>query len=57
MKATKNAAIAALEVAIEAEMEWQARARDGAIDPEWNYETMVGNKRRAALALAAKVRQ
>jgi len=38
--------------ALRLEEEWQARAADGALDPEWDYEVMVGAKRRAALAKA-----
>ena len=38
--------------ALRAEEEWRAREKDGAIDPEWDYETMVGAKRRAAIAKA-----
>ena len=38
--------------ALHAEEEWRARERDGALDPEWDYERMVGDKRRAAIAKA-----
>lgn len=38
--------------ALQAEEEWRARDLSGAIDPEWDYETMVGAKRRAAIAKA-----
>lgn len=38
--------------ALLAEQEWRAREADGEIDPEWNYERMVGDKRRAAIAKA-----
>ena len=37
---------------LQAEEEWQARDLAGAIDPEWDYETMVGTKRRAAIKRA-----
>lgn len=36
--------------ALEAEQEWQDRFHAGAIDPEWDYEEMVGSKRRNAIA-------
>jgi hypothetical protein len=39
-----------LLAALEAEQEWRDREEAGAIDPEWNYERMVGDKRRAAIA-------
>lgn len=38
--------------ALQAEQEWQERDKVGALDPEWDYEFMVGNKRRAALPKA-----
>lgn len=38
--------------ALQAEQEWRDRERDGALDPEWDYELMVGAKRRAAIAKA-----
>jgi len=38
--------------ALRAEQEWRDRERDGALDPEWDYETMVGQRRRAAIAKA-----
>ena len=38
--------------ALRAEEEWRARQADGAIDPDWDYETMVATKRRAAIAKA-----
>ncbi len=41
--------------ALKAEEEWQARNAVGEIDPEWDYEEMVGSKRRAALAKAHSV--
>ena len=40
--------------ALQAEEEWRAREAAGAIDPEWDYEVMVGNKRRAAIARAVR---
>ena len=48
LKAERDALLAALE----SEQEWRAREADGAIDPEWDYERMVGEKRRAAIAKA-----
>jgi hypothetical protein len=39
-----------LLAALQAEQEWCERAYDGTLDPEWDYETMVGDLRRAALA-------
>ena len=39
-----------LVAALQAEQEWREREEQGALDPEWDYETMVGAKRRAALA-------
>lgn len=41
-----------LLAALQAEEEWRARDAAGALDPEWNYEVMVGAKRRAAIAKA-----
>lgn len=38
--------------ALEAEHEWREREEAGALDPDWDYEVMVGNKRRAAIAKA-----
>ena len=38
--------------ALQAEQEWQDRADAGELDPEWSYERIVGNKRRAAIAKA-----
>ncbi|MNR63365.1 hypothetical protein D3C85_1856580 [compost metagenome] len=38
--------------ALQAEEEWRSREAAGALDPEWDYEVMVGNKRRAAIAKA-----
>lgn len=38
--------------ALEAEEEWRGREAAGALDPEWDYETMVAAKRRAAIAKA-----
>lgn len=38
--------------ALQAEQEWRCRDEAGELDPEWDYETMVGSKRRAALAKA-----
>ena len=46
------AAAPELLVALQAEHEWRERDEAGAIDPEWDYETMVGSKRRAAIAKA-----
>lgn len=46
--------IAALLDALQAEDEWRRRDADGALDPEWDYEVMVGNKRRAAIAKATE---
>lgn len=44
--------IAALLWALRAEDEWRRREAAGALDPEWDYEGMVGDWRRAALAMA-----
>lgn len=41
-----------LLAALEAEEEWRAREEAGALDPEWDYDTMVASKRRAAIAKA-----
>lgn len=38
--------------ALQAEQEWRQRDTDGAIDPEWDYESMVGDLRRAAISKA-----
>jgi hypothetical protein len=38
--------------ALQAEQEWCERDAAGAIDPEWDYDTMVAAKRRAAIAKA-----
>lgn len=38
--------------ALQAEEEWRARDDAGALDPEWDYDTMVASKRRAAIAKA-----
>jgi len=38
--------------ALEAEEEWRGREAAGEIDPEWDYETMVAAKRRAAISKA-----
>jgi len=43
---------AALLAALQAEQEWREREATGAIDPEWDYERMVGDKRRAAIKSA-----
>ena len=47
--AARASGVAGLLEALLAEQEWRERERDGAIDPEWDYEGMVGAKRRAAL--------
>lgn len=54
VEANINLAVSApdLLAALQAEEEWRAREADGAIDPEWDYESMVGAKRRAAIARA-----
>lgn len=44
--------IAEMLAALQAEQEWREREDAGAIDPEWDYELMVGTKRRAAIAKA-----
>lgn len=44
--------IADLLAALEAEQEWQARDAVGEIEPDWDYERMVGDKRRSAIARA-----
>ena len=46
------AAAPELLAALEKEAEWRGREAAGAIDPEWDYETMVGQHRRAAIAKA-----
>lgn len=38
--------------ALKAEQEWRDREEAGALDPEWDYEMLVGDKRRSALAAA-----
>jgi hypothetical protein len=38
--------------ALEAEEEWRGREAAGEIDPEWDYEFLVANKRRALIAKA-----
>jgi hypothetical protein len=43
--------------ALEKEQEWQDRARAGELDPDWDYETMVGQYRRAAIAKATQPRE
>ncbi len=40
--------------ALQAEQEWRDREAAGALDAEWDYETMVGAKRRAAIAKATE---
>jgi len=40
--------------ALQAEEEWRGRDAVGELDPEWDYELMVGTKRRAAIASATK---
>ena len=47
------AAAPELLAALEAEEEWRGREAVGELDPEWDYEVMVGAKRRAAIAKAA----
>lgn len=44
--------IGALLYALRAEDEWRRREAAGALDPEWDYEGMVGDWRRAAIAMA-----
>lgn len=41
-----------LLAALEAEEEWRAREDAGELDPDWDYDTMVASKRRAAIAKA-----
>lgn len=41
--------------ALRAEQEWHDRAADGALDPDWDYETLVGSKRRAAIERAVGI--
>jgi hypothetical protein len=41
-----------LLAALEKHVEWVERDKDGAIDPEWDYDTMVGQYIRAAIARA-----
>lgn len=41
-----------LVAALQAEQEWREREADGALDPEWNYDTMVAAKRRDAITTA-----
>jgi hypothetical protein len=38
--------------ALKKEQEWREREQAGALDDEWDYETMVGQYRRAAIAAA-----
>lgn len=38
--------------ALQKEEEWRAREAAGELDPEWDYEQMVGQYRRAAIAAA-----
>lgn len=40
--------------ALRAEQEWHDRAANGALDPDWDYETLVGSKRRAAITKATR---
>lgn len=50
-----NAMVAQRDLLLEAllaEQEWRAREDSGEIDPEWDYEHMVGDKRRTAIAKA-----
>lgn len=42
-----------LLAALQAEEEWRAREAAGELDPEWDYETMVAAKRRAAIETAS----
>ena len=51
------AASAAMLEALQAEQEWREREAAGALDPEWDYERMVGDKRRAAIARAAQAQR
>lgn len=44
--------IAEMLAALQAEREWRERDAAGALDPEWDYERMVGDRRRAAIAKA-----
>lgn len=46
------AAAPELLAALESEEEWRAREDAGELDPEWDYDTMVASKRRAAIAKA-----
>jgi hypothetical protein len=41
-----------LLAALEKHVEWVERDKDGAIDPGWDYDTMVGQYIRAAIARA-----
>jgi hypothetical protein len=41
-----------LLAALEKEEEWRGREAAGELDPEWDYELMVGQYRRAAIAKA-----
>lgn len=38
--------------ALQKEQEWRAREAAGELDPDWDYEQMVGQHRRAAIAAA-----
>jgi hypothetical protein len=38
--------------ALQKEQEWRAREVAGELDPSWDYESMVGQYRRAAIAAA-----
>lgn len=49
----RDGLIAEMLAALQAEQEWRDRDAAGAIDPEWDYEIMVGDKRRSAIARAA----
>lgn len=44
-----------LLVALQAEQEWRERDEAGALDPEWDYELMVGDKRRRAITNSERV--
>ncbi len=41
-----------LLAALQKEREWREREAAGELDPEWDYETMVGKHRRNAIAKA-----
>jgi hypothetical protein len=53
-RAAALAAAPDLLAALRAEQEWREREAAGAIDPDWDYERMVGDKRRAAIAKATR---